>query len=127
MQAEQSVRRQLERDLHDGVQQQLVALLSRLGALEVLVEPATQAAEFTALARTQAEASLVELRELIRGIHPPLLADRGLVAAIRARARLLPVPVVVVAADDEPRFPPEVESAAYYAVSEALTNVLKHA
>ncbi len=127
VQAEQTVRRQVERDLHDGVQQQLVALLSRLGALEVVVEPGTPAAEFTALARTQAEASLVELRELIRGIHPPLLTDRGLVAAVRARARLLPVPVVVVAADDELRFPPEVESAAYYVVCEALTNVLKHA
>ena len=125
--AEQSVRRQLERDLHDGVQQQLVALLSRLGALEVLVEPATPAAEFTALARTQAESSLAELRELIRGIHPPVLADRGLVAAIRARAKFLPLPVTVTADEEGARYVPEVESAAYYVVSEALTNVLKHA
>lgn len=125
--AEQSVRRQLERDLHDGVQQQLVALLSRLGALEVLVDPASPAAEFTALARAQAEASLTELRELIRGIHPPVLADRGLVPAVRARAGLLPLPVTVSADDEHARYAAEVEAAAYYVVSEALTNVLKHA
>jgi signal transduction histidine kinase len=125
--AEQSVRRRLERDLHDGVQQQLVALLSRLGALEVLVEPASPAAQFTAMAKAQAESSLTELRELIRGIHPPVLADRGLVAAIRARAGLLPLPVGVTADDEHARYAPEVESAAYYVVSEALTNVLKHA
>lgn len=125
--AEQSVRRQLERDLHDGVQQQLVALLSRLGALEVLVEPGTPAAQFTAFARTQAESSLAELRELIRGIHPPVLADSGLVAAIRGRAGLLPLRVEVSTDDEAARYLPEVESAAYYVVSEALTNVLKHA
>lgn len=124
--AEQSVRRRLERDLHDGVQQQLVALLSRLGALELLVDPATPAADVTRLARAQAEASLTELRELIRGIHPPVLADRGLVAAVRARADLLPIPVSVTAQRPQQRYAPELEAAAYYVVSEALTNVLKH-
>lgn len=124
--AEQSVRRRLERDLHDGVQQQLVALLSRLGALELLVDPAAPAADVTRLARAQAEASLTELRELIRGIHPPVLADRGLVAAVRARADLLPIPVTVTAQRPQQRYAPELEAAAYYVVSEALTNVLKH-
>lgn len=125
--AEQSVRRRLERDLHDGVQQQLVALLSRLGALEILVDPASPAAEFTRLAKRQAELSLAELRELVRGIHPPVLADRGLVAAVRARAAELPLDVTVTAADEAARYGPAVESACYYAVSEALTNVIKHA
>lgn len=124
--AEQSVRRQVERDLHDGVQQQLVALLARLGALELLVEPGSAAADVTTLARAQAEASLAELRELIRGIHPPVLADRGLVAAVRARADLLPLSVTVTARRPERRYSAELESAAYYVVSEALTNVLKH-
>jgi signal transduction histidine kinase len=127
--AEQEVRRRLERDLHDGVQQQLVALLSRLGALEVLLEPGTDGAQFTALAKRQAEMSLTELRELIRGIHPPLLADRGLVAAIRSRANLLPLPVEVITDETmrDARLASATEAAAYYVASEALTNVLKHA
>lgn len=129
VQAEQRVRRQLERDLHDGVQQQLVALLTRLGALEVLMEPGSPGARFVTLAKQQAEMSLAELRELIRGIHPPLLADRGLVAALRSRAALLPLRTEVVAdaATESGGLTPETETAAYYVASEALTNVIKHA
>jgi signal transduction histidine kinase len=129
VQAEQRVRRQLERDLHDGVQQQLVALLSRLGALEVLMEPGSPGAGFVMLAKEQAEMSLAELRELVRGIYPPLLADRGLVAALRSRAALLPLRVQVTADPDVEwsGLAAETETAAYYVASEALTNVVKHA
>lgn len=129
VQAEQRVRRRLERDLHDGVQQQLVALLTRLGALEVLMEPGSPGARFVTLAKEQAEMSLAELRELIRGIHPPLLADRGLVATLRSRAALLPLRTEVIAdpATESGGLAPETETAAYYVASEALTNVVKHA
>lgn len=115
--------------LHDGVQQQLVALLTRLGALEVLMEPGSPGARFVTLAKEQAEMSLAELRELIRGIHPPLLADRGLVATLRSRAALLPLRIEVIAdpATESGGLAPETETAAYYVASEALTNVVKHA
>jgi signal transduction histidine kinase len=127
--AEEEARRRLERDLHDGVQQQLVALLVRLELLRALLPPDGRIAEVTASAHELAAGSLVGLRELVCGIRPPLLADRGLVAALQSRAAQLPVPVTVDADPrvDGSRFPAEVESAAYFVALEALTNVLKHA
>ena len=127
--AEEEARRRLERDLHDGVQQQLVALLVRLELLRALVPADSRAAEVTATAHALARGSLGDLRELVRGIQPPLLTDHGLVAALQARAAQLPVPVTVDADPriDGTRLPAEVESAAYFVALEALTNVLKHA
>jgi signal transduction histidine kinase len=125
---EEEVRRRLERDLHDGVQQQLVALLARLEMLRSLLEPQSQTGEIAAVAHQQAAASLVELRELVRGIHPPLLGDRGLIAAVEARVSLLTIPVSVDVDPrlDDRRFAAEIVGAAYYVISEALTNVVKH-
>ena len=127
--AEEEARRRLERDLHDGVQQQLVALLVRLELLRALVPPDGRAAEVTTTAHDLARSTLGELRELVSGIRPPLLTDHGLVAALQSRAAQLPLSVTV---DVDPRidgrrFPAEVEGAAYFVTLEALTNVLKHA
>ncbi len=125
---EEQTRRRLERDLHDGVQQHLVALLARLELLRATLPGDGREGETVAAARNLALGALTDLRELVRGIHPALLGDQGLVPAVRARADVLAVPVTV---DVDPRidgvrFPPEVESAAYFVVLEALTNVLKH-
>ena len=126
--AEEAVRRQVERDLHDGVQQHLVALLARLEMARVLAGPGSPAEEAIITARTLARQAMQELRSLITGIHPVLLGDQGLVAAVEARVALLPIEVVV---DADPRiegmrFAPEIEGAAFFVVSEALANVLKH-
>ncbi|NJC71150.1 GAF domain-containing sensor histidine kinase [Planosporangium thailandense] len=126
--AEDRARRQLERDLHDGIQQQLVVLLARLELLRSTLDAETTEGQIAAQSHAQAQRSLADLRNLVRGIHPPLLSDRGLVAAIEAQADQLPIPVSV---DVDPRltdarFPPAVETAAYYVVCEATTNVIKH-
>jgi signal transduction histidine kinase len=126
--AEQTVRRQVERDLHDGAQQQLVALLARLGVARALLADGTPAAGALSAAHDLAQQCLRELRELVTGLHPAILEARGLTGAVEARAALLPIPVAV---DADPRiagvrFPAEVESAAFFVVSEALANVLKH-
>lgn len=124
--AELDVRRQLERDLHDGIQQQVVALITHLGALRVMVPPETPAGVVVATAQEQARLCLTELRDVVEGVHPPVLFDQGVVAAVESRASLLPVPVRVEASG-ACRYPAEVEAAAFYVVSEALTNVVKHA
>ncbi|MGZ4538678.1 MAG: sensor histidine kinase [Blastococcus sp.] len=128
VQVEQSVRRQIERDLHDGAQQQLVALLARLGIARALLDEASTAADPLAAAHDLAQQCLRDLRELVAGLYPALLGARGLIVAVEARASLMPIPVAV---DSDPRiadarFPAEVESAAFFVVSEALANVLKH-
>ncbi|WP_407698995.1 sensor histidine kinase [Streptomyces katsurahamanus] len=119
--------RRIERDLHDGAQARLVAMGMNLGAIEALVEkdPA-RAKELIAKARESSAEALTELRDLVRGIHPPVLAERGLGDAVRALALRLPVRTEV---DVElaGRTGAPVESAAYFAVSEALTNAVKHA
>ncbi|QGF23179.1 sensor histidine kinase [Raineyella fluvialis] len=130
LQAEEAGRRRLERDLHDGVQQELVALLARLGlAANQLRRGSPLAAGTIADAHAEARTALEDLQEVVRGIHPTLLADRGLVAAVEARAVRMPVPVAV--SSDEAarsgRFTDDVESSAYFVVSECLTNVAKHA
>jgi signal transduction histidine kinase len=122
-------RRRIERNIHDGVQQELVALIAnlRLARNQLSRDPAE--ADQT-LAGLQGEAGLVleDLRELARGIHPSLLSDHGLVEAIEARAARMPIPVSVQvdSASRRARFADEIEGAAYFVVAEALANVLKH-
>jgi signal transduction histidine kinase len=117
-------RRRLERDLHDGAQARLVALAVLLRAARNRADGELAAMLDRALEELQT--SLSELRELARGIHPAVLTDRGLEAAIEALASRAPVPVTVDA-DSDDRLPGPVESAAYFVVSEALTNVAKYA
>ncbi|MYS89615.1 MULTISPECIES: sensor histidine kinase [Streptomyces] len=118
--------RRIERDLHDGAQARLVAVGMDLGTIEALLDkdPA-KAKELIAQARRSSVEALSELRELVRGIHPPVLAERGLGDAVRALALRLPV-VTEVNVDLPGRAEAPVESAAYFAVSEVLTNAVKH-
>jgi signal transduction histidine kinase len=119
--------RRIERDLHDGAQARLVAMGMALGAAEDLLDTDPEATrKLLVEARESSSKALTELRALVSGVHPPVLADRGLVDAIRALA-LDSVPRVEVTADPIGRPPPPVESAAYFAVSELLANVTKHA
>ncbi|MGH4032664.1 sensor domain-containing protein [Actinomycetota bacterium Odt1-20B] len=117
-------RRRVERDLHDGAQQRLVALSMRLGLARLDAEPGSGLAAALTAAHGEAEAVLGELRELIRGIHPQVLADYGLAAALEDAADRCAVPVLTDL--DLPRLPEPVESAGYFAVREALTNVDRH-
>lgn len=119
--------RRIERDLHDGAQARLVAVGMDLGTVEALIEkdPA-RAKHLLAQARKSSADALTELRDLVRGIHPPVLAERGLGDAIRALALSLP-PVSEVDVDLAGRVEAPVESAAYFAVSEVLANAVKHA
>ncbi|PNG96797.1 hypothetical protein SMF913_12822 [Streptomyces malaysiensis] len=119
--------RRIERDLHDGAQARLVAMGMSLGTVEALIErdPA-KAKELLAAARTNSAEALAELRDLVRGIHPPVLAERGLGDAVRALTLRMAVDVEVdVDLAGRPEEP--VESAAYFAISEVLTNAAKHA
>ncbi|MEU4119337.1 sensor histidine kinase [Kitasatospora sp. NPDC028055] len=118
--------RRIERDLHDGAQARLVAMGMNLGVAERLVERDPEAAKQLLAETRQASASaLNELRDLVRGIHPPVLADRGLADAVRALGMDSPLNVTVSAElPGRPEAP--VESAVYFAVSEALTNAAKH-
>lgn len=118
--------RRIERDLHDGAQARLVAMGMDLGTIEALIEkdPAKARELLTQARRSSAEA-LTELRELVRGIHPPVLAERGLGDAVRALALRLPM-ATEVDVELPGRAEAPVESAAYFAVSEVLTNAVKH-
>ena len=119
--------RRIERDLHDGAQARLVALgMSLAMAEQALARDPDAARALLTEARTASSDALAELRDLVRGIHPPVLADRGLVGAVQALALAAPLPVEV-SAEIDGRLPAPVESAAYFAVAEALTNVIKHA
>ncbi len=119
--------RRIERDLHDGAQARLVALGMNIGLAEQqLAKDPEKAQEHLAEARKAAGAALQELRDLARGIHPPILSDRGLDAAIRALAATAAVPVSVDVELAE-RPPAAVETAAYFVAAEALANALKHA
>jgi len=119
-------RRRLERNLHDGAQQRLVSLsLSiRLAERKVLSSPQEVVSMLGAASQNLAEA-IAELRELARGLHPVILTDHGLGAALRALAERAPLPVAV-RADLPGRLPAPVEAAAYFIVAEALTNAVKH-
>ena len=120
-------RRRIERDLHDGAQQRLVALALNLRMAEQRVDAGDPgAAELVRQAGEEAQLALKELRDLARGIHPAILTNRGLPAALEDLASRATVPVDVVATPDE-RLPDPVEAAAYFVVSECLANVGKHA
>ena len=120
-------RRRLERDLHDGAQQRLVSLALTLRmAREKLGPDAGEAGRLLDRSRQELDEAIREIRDLARGIHPAVLSDHGLRAAVEALAHRAPLPVEV----DEVRaqeLPEQVELAAYFVVSEALTNVAKHA
>jgi signal transduction histidine kinase len=118
--------RRIERDLHDGAQARLVALSMQLGRAEERLEDQPEIAELVRSAREEAGAAIGELRDLARGIAPPVLADRGLEAAVEALGRRSPIPVTVKASILR-RPLPVVETAAYFVVAEALTNAVKHA
>jgi PAS domain S-box-containing protein len=120
-------RRRLERNLHDGAQQRLVTLsLSLRVALAQLESDPAAARAALADASDELALALDELRELARGLHPAVLSDRGLRAAIEMLAGRAPVPVEIADIPDE-RLPEPVEAAAYYLIAEALTNVTKYA
>ncbi|MEZ5124231.1 MAG: histidine kinase [Solirubrobacterales bacterium] len=120
-------RRRIERDLHDGAQQQLVALRIELGLAEELVrqDPARAARRIHEL-EERVDDAIDELRALAHGIYPPILADRGVTEALRVVAAGMPV-AVSVTAHDVGRYPEVIESTIYFCVNEALQNVLKHA
>ncbi|MFE0178634.1 sensor histidine kinase [Streptomyces sp. NPDC059002] len=120
-------RRRIERDLHDGAQQRLVALTMTLGLARLDAAPEGPLADRLATAHDEAGRVLTELRELIRGIHPQVLADYGLTAAIEDAADRSAVPVDTDGEGAElPRLPEPVESAAYFTVREALANIGRH-
>jgi signal transduction histidine kinase len=118
-------RRRIERDLHDGAQQRLVALTVALGLARIDLTPGSAAATQVDAAHEQAKVALAELRELIRGVHPQILTDRGLPAAVDDAAGRSPVRVATDVVLPR-RLPPGIEVAAYFAVCEALANVAKH-
>ena len=130
VQAEELERRRLERDLHDGVQQELVGVLARLGLARNQLRRDRALAEATLReAQIDAQRALESLQELARGIHPAILTDRGLVEAVEERATRMPIPVEVHAngLGGGARFPLEMEGAAYFFVSEGLANIVKYA
>ncbi len=124
--AAEAERRRIERDLHDGAQQRLVALAMELGRAKAkFADDVDAARDLVDQAHAQAKEALTELRNLVRGVHPPVLTDRGLDAALSGLAALCPVPVEVQV--DVPVRPKSaVEAVAYFMVAEALTNVAKH-
>ena len=124
--AQDAERRRIERNLHDGAQQQLIALAIQLGLLaEQAGDPDLIRAAIPGL-KAQLAAALEDLRALARGIYPPLLAEQGLVTALRAQAARSPVPAVVEAGQVG-RYPPDAESTVYFCTLEALQNVARHA
>ncbi|GIJ46228.1 hypothetical protein Val02_31140 [Virgisporangium aliadipatigenens] len=118
-------RRRIERDLHDGTQQRLVSLAMTLGLLRTEV-PDGPARDLVEQAHRQAKATLAELRDFVRGLHPAVLNDRGLDAALSGLVAGAPQPVQL-RVDVARRCPPVIEAIAYFVVSEALTNVARHA
>lgn len=125
--AAEAERRRVERDLHDGAQPRLVNLAMTLGMAKAKMETDPEAARaMIEEAHTEAKAAVNDLRQLARGIHPAVLTDRGLDAALSALAARSPAPVRVQV-DLAERPPRAVESVAYFVVAEALTNVAKHA
>jgi len=127
MDAAELERMRIERDLHDGAQQRLVSLAMELGRAKAKFGTDPEAAaEIVSQAHDQAKEALAELRNLVRGVHPPVLSDRGLDAALSGLAALSPVPVTV-SVELPSRPPAAIEAIAYFVVAEALTNIAKHA
>jgi signal transduction histidine kinase len=124
--AAEAERMRIERDLHDGAQQRLVSLAMELGRAKAKFGSDPEAAAaIVSQAHEQAKEALAELRNLVRGVHPPVLSDRGLDAALSGLAALSPVPVTV-SVDLPERPPAAIEAIAYFVVAEALTNIAKH-
>jgi signal transduction histidine kinase len=126
VQAGDEERRRLERNLHDGAQQRLTAALIPLRSLASKLGETAELRSLAEGAIDELEGAIADLRELARGLHPPLLAREGLGAAIRAGARRAALPVEL-ALDLPRRLPPALEAAAYYVAAEAVTNAVKHA
>jgi signal transduction histidine kinase len=126
VQAQDAERRKIERNLHDGAQQQLVALKLQLGLLARSAGDADRVEQMTGSLQTSLQDAIEELRDLARGIYPPLLADKGLPAALEAQARKAAV-ATRVESDGVGRYPEGVESAVYFCALEALQNVAKYA
>jgi signal transduction histidine kinase len=125
--AQDEERRRLERNIHDGAQQQLVALSVKMRLVETLAgKDPEKAAQLAAQARADTQAALEDVRDLARGIYPPLLADKGLPAALEAQARKAAIPVTLEP-DGVGRYAQEAEAAAYFCVLEAIQNVVKYA
>jgi signal transduction histidine kinase len=125
--AQDEERRRLERNIHDGAQQQLVALTIKARLARQLTDrDPGKAAEVLEQIEVETQTALEDLRDLARGIYPPLLADKGLAAALEAQARRSPVPITVEA-DGLGRYPQDVEAAVYFSTLEALQNVAKYA
>lgn len=127
--AQDDERKRLERDLHDGIQQNVVAQIAGLRLARNRLQRGELTADELAGLQDQARETLSDLRELAHGIHPPVLSDNGLVAAIESSAVRFPIPLTVEADDGirAERFPEDVETTAYYVVREALANTAKHA
>jgi signal transduction histidine kinase len=119
-------RRKIERNLHDGAQQQLIALKIQLSLLEDSAEDPTAIRQITPILKDGLAAALDDLRDLARGIYPPLLAEQGLVAALQAKIRKAPLPVLIEA-DGIGRYPPDTEITVYFCTLEALQNITKYA
>lgn len=125
MDAAEAERRRIERDLHDGAQQRLVALALKLGLAKAQFAEDSDAAGLVDQAHAEAKEALTELRNLVRSVRPPVLTERGLDAALSGVAALCSVPVTMHV-DVPVRPKPAVEAIAYFVVAEALTNVAKH-
>jgi signal transduction histidine kinase len=126
VEAQDAERRRIERNLHDGAQQQLIALAIQLGLLAESADDPDLIRQTIPDLKAQLSAALDDLRALARGIYPPLLAEQGLVMALRAQAARSPVPVVLEA-DEVGRYRQDAESTVYFCTLEALQNVAKHA
>jgi signal transduction histidine kinase len=124
--AQDEERRRIERNLHDGAQQHLVALKVNLGLAEAAAEPESKVRTMLSQLKVDADEALDTMRELARGIYPPLLASEGLPTALRAQVRRVPVPVELQLAEIG-RQPKEIEGAVFFCVLEALQNVTKYA
>jgi signal transduction histidine kinase len=124
--AQDEERQRIERNLHDGAQQQLVALMIQLAVLDDAADDPAEVRQLTGELRDGLHAALDDLRALARGIYPPLLADQGLGAAVRAQAARAPLPVLVEA-DGIGRYRRDAEATAYFCILEALQNVAKYA
>jgi signal transduction histidine kinase len=126
VQAQDAERQRIERNLHDGAQQQLVALRIQLGLLDAVAGDPAEVRSAAGQLRDGLAAALEDLRALARGIYPPLLAEQGLGAALRAQAGRAALPVAVTA-DGVGRYPRETEAAVYFCILEALQNTAKYA
>ena len=126
VEAQDAERRKIERNLHDGAQQQLIALTIQLGLLEESAGDPAAVRQLAPAVKDGLRAALEDLRDLARGIYPPLLADQGLLPALQAQARKASLPVEIDA-DGIGRYPQDTEAAVYFCALEALQNITKYA